>query len=172
MTHPLVLQLRFTRNEFRRGLEGVTDDEARRRLMPMNCISWIVGHLAWQEQRYWLTRAQGKIVVPDLNDLTGYGKPASTPPLDQMWTAWRTVTEAADPYLESLTSELLTTHMMVNGKQHPESIGSMLRRVTYHYWYHTGEAQAIRQMLGHTNLPEFVGDIHDEAPYVPENPSA
>jgi len=27
----------------------------------------------------------------------------------------------------------------------------------------------VRQMLGHTNLPEFVGDIHDEAPYVPEN---
>jgi hypothetical protein len=44
----------------------------------------------------------------------------------------------------------------------------MLRRVTYHYWYHTGESQAIRQLLGHKNLPEFVGAIHDQAPYVRE----
>ncbi len=35
-------------------------------------------------------------------------------------------------------------------------------------WYHLGESQAIRQMLGHTHLPIFVGAIHDEAPYIPE----
>ena len=33
----------------------------------------------------------------------------------------------------------------------------MLLRVTYHYWYHTGEAAAVRQLLGHVDLPEFVG---------------
>jgi len=38
----------------------------------------------------------------------------------------------------------------------------------YHYWYHTGENAASRQLLGHTNLPEFVGNIDDEAPYRPE----
>src|SRR5438105_8640056 len=37
MTHPLVQQLRFTRSEFKRGLDGVTDAEARQRFMPMNC---------------------------------------------------------------------------------------------------------------------------------------
>ena len=52
MPHPLVDQLRFTRNEFRRALVGLTDEEARRRFQPMNCISWNIGHLAWQEQRY------------------------------------------------------------------------------------------------------------------------
>jgi hypothetical protein len=44
----------------------------------------------------------------------------------------------------------------------------MLQRVIYHYWYHNGENQAIRQNLGHTNLPQFIGDIHSEAPYRPE----
>jgi hypothetical protein len=29
----------------------------------------------------------------------------------------------------------------------------------YHYWYHLGEAHAIRQMLGHQDLPQFVGDM-------------
>jgi hypothetical protein len=42
-----------------------------------------------------------------------------------------------------------------------------LRRVTYHYWFHLGESQAIRQMLGHRDLPAFVGDINS-APYAPE----
>ena len=59
MAHPLVEQLRFARSEFMRGIDGVSDDAARRRLGPMNCISWNVGHLAWQEQRYWLTRVSG-----------------------------------------------------------------------------------------------------------------
>jgi len=60
MTHPLVTQLRFTRSEFVRGLEGVSDAEARRRFEPMNCIGWIVGHLANQENRYWVMYAQGE----------------------------------------------------------------------------------------------------------------
>jgi hypothetical protein len=32
---------------------------------------------------------------------------------------------------------------------------------------HPLEGLAVRQMLGHTNLPEFVGNIDDEAPYRP-----
>jgi hypothetical protein len=61
MPHPLVDQLRFTRSEFQRGLAGLTDEETRRRFGPMNCIAWNVGHLAWQEQRYWLEGGQGRI---------------------------------------------------------------------------------------------------------------
>ena len=54
MPHPLVDQLRFTRSEFRRGLAKVTAAESVHRFLPMNCMSWNVGHLAWQEQRYFL----------------------------------------------------------------------------------------------------------------------
>ena len=169
MTHPLITQVRFTRSEFMRGLVGVTDEEARQHFGPMNCISWIIGHLAWQEQLYWLTRAQGQILVPELNELTANGAPQSTPPLDDMWQAWHTILKACDPYLESLTTETLTTFPIVNGKPHRESIGTMLLRMTYHYWYHLGESQAIRQMLGHTDLPSFVGAIGAEAPYVAES---
>lgn len=168
MPHPLVVQLRFARSEFQRGLLGVTDEEARKRFMPMNCISWMIGHLANQENRYWLRFAQGQDAAPHLDSLVGSGQPASTPPLADMWAAWETVTTGADPYLDTLTTEMLTTYMTVNGKPARESIGSMLRRNTYHYWYHLGEGMAVRQMLGHTGLPEFVGAIHDEAPYVAE----
>ena len=36
------------------------------------------------------------------------------------------------------------------------------------YWFHNGEANAIWQLLGHQNVPEFVGEIAKEAPYRPE----
>jgi hypothetical protein len=40
--------------------------------------------------------------------------------------------------------------------------------VIYHYWFHVGEIISIRQILGHRDVPEFVGDIDGEAPYRPE----
>jgi hypothetical protein len=84
-----------------------------------------------------------------------------------MWQAWRTVTQAADEYLGALTVKDLTGHLSWQGRRRPESIGTMLLRNTYHYWFHTGEAHAIRQMLGHRDLPEFVG-VMSEAAYQPE----
>lgn len=41
----------------------------------------------------------------------------------------------------------------------------MLQRTIYPHWYHTGENRAIRQMLRHTGLPEFVGKTDAEGPY-------
>lgn len=167
MVHPLVTQLRFTRGELVRCLEGVSDVDARRRFEPMNCMSWIVGHLANQENGYWVLVAPGETLVPNLNQLVGYGKPASTPPLEEMWDAWRTITSAADRYLDTLTPELLQTHLEWKGRRLPESIGTMLLRNIYHYWFHIGEAYAVRQLLGHSDLPEFVGDM-SVALYRPE----
>jgi uncharacterized damage-inducible protein DinB len=165
--HPLVTQLKFTRSEFARIFAGVSEADAARRFEPMNCLAWIAGHLANQEQRYWLQRSQGRILYPDLNDLVGYGKPASTPSLKEMLAAWKEITAAADDYLNTLTPEIMDTFPVWNGKQIDEKIGTLLLRNTYHYWYHTGEAAAIRQMLGHTRLPEYVGDIA-KAQYRPE----
>lgn len=162
MPHFLVAQLRFTRSEFVRGLEGVTPEEAARHFEPMNSISWIVGHLAWQGQTYWLERSQGKILVPELQAVA-YGQPQSTPPLEEMWVAWHSVTQAADAYLDTLTSEILLTTWTTPNAPTNENLGTRLLRMIYHYWYHLGESQAIRQLLGHTDLPGFVGYI--SAPY-------
>lgn len=159
MTHRLVTQLRFARSEFRRCLEGVTAEEAVTRLKPMNCISWIVGHLAVQEQAYWVLFAQGKALYPDLYGLVGYGSPPSTPPLAEMWSAWHEITAAADEYLDGLAEDTLGTFLEYRGEPRPENVGTLILRNTYHYWYHTGEAHAIRQMLGHQDLPQFVGDF-------------
>ncbi len=165
--HPLVAQLRFARSEFLRCLEGVSVEDAIRRLEPMNCISWIVGHLADQEHRYWVVWPQNMDLAPGLHELVGYGMPASTPPLHEMWTIWRTVTQSADRFLGTLTTSKLQTHLEREGRRVDENIGTLLQRNLYHYWFHTGEAHAIRQLLGHRNLPQFVGDM-SRAPYRPE----
>ena len=165
--HLLVAQLRFSRSEFVRCLEGVSAEDALKRLMPMNCISWMVGHLANQEHRYWVIFAQQKNVVPELYELVGFGKPASTPALSDMWAAWRKVTAEADTFLDTLTPEKLQGYLVRDGKPVDENIGTLLMRNIYHYWYHTGEASSIRQMLGHEHVPEFVGNINTAA-YRPE----
>lgn len=168
MTHPLVTQLRFARSEFVRCLEGLSDDDAQKRLLPMNSISWMIGHLANQEQFYWVYLAQGKAVAPDLNEIVGYGRPATTPPLPEMWQTWHAITAAADEFLDALTADQLTTYMVQGETKARETTGTMLLRNIYHYWFHTGEAHAVRQQLGHPDLPQFVGSM-ETAVYRPES---
>lgn len=153
----LVNQLRFARHEFQRCIADVSEEDAVKRPLSMNCISWMVGHLAVQENSYWVYHGLGEILHPDLRDLTGAGRPASTPPLAGMQAAWKEITERADLFLDKLTPARLEEYYIIEGKKIGENIGSLLQRNIYHYWFHTGEVHAVRQMLGHTDLPQFVG---------------
>jgi hypothetical protein len=166
MPHPLVDQLRFTRSEWLRALDGVPDADGLRRLEPMNSIGWMVFHLAWHEQLNFVTRLQGRTPVPEANELARTGGPASTPPLGEAIAAWRTITAAADPALDGLDTEALEAAMP--NAPTPRTIGSTVQRVIYHYWSHIGEIIAMRQVLGHADVPEFVGDLDGLAPYRPE----
>ena len=167
MAHPMVAQLRFTRSEFQRCLEGLSSPDAHIRLGQMNCISWTVGHLAAHENQIFVYLAQDKVIYPNLRKIVGYGSPPSAPRLDEMWAAWRDITAEADVWLDTLTAESLQRHFHWKGKPLEESIGSMLHRVIYHYWFHLGEAHATRQMLGNRPLPDFVAPVHKTAPYTP-----
>ncbi len=181
MAHPLVTQLHFARSEFVRCLEGISDEDSRNRLLPMNCISWMVGHLAAQEQDYFVFFPKGKVPHPQLNISHGYGQPATTPPLADMWQVWDDIIAAADTFLDTVTADQLETQLEQSTKalddalfvygqankimlgqksvQSVENIGTRILRTIYHYFFHTGEAHAIRQQLGHPNLPYFVGDM-------------
>ncbi len=186
MTHSIVTRLRFARNEFVRCLEGVSEEDAIKRLLPMNCISWMVGHLASQEQFYFEFFSKGTVTHPYLTQLVGFGRPASTPPFSEMWKVWHDITAAVDPFLDTITEDMFKTHIIQkNGSKENgyeaaifgtpskraletgevrsrENIGTMLLRTTYHYFFHTGEAHAVRQQLGHPDLPFFVrGDMPD-----------
>ncbi len=185
MAHPLVTQLRFARSEFKRCLEGISDEDSRNRLLPMNCISWMVGHLAAREQYYFVFFTQDEVPHPQLNKLVGFGRPASTPRLADMWQAWHDITAEADTFLDTITTEQLPTEleqdpkaledslfgtaseevlkkiMARNSVRSGENLGTKILRTTYHYFFHTGEAHAVRQQLGHPDLPYFVGNMPD-----------
>ena len=152
-------QLRFTRSEFQKGFTGVNnEEESRRRFMPINSIAWIVGHLAWHEQHYWLERAQGIIPFPQLEEIAAFGKPPADVSLKEMVDLWEAVIKASEDYLIKITSDDLLKKLIVNGKEVTANIGTMMTRIIYHYWYHTGEMQAIRQLLGHQDLPSYIGN--------------
>ena len=155
----IINQLKFTRGEFRKGFTGVSEEEGARRFMPINSIGWMVGHLAWHEQLYWLTRLQGITPIPELNELASFGGDASQPSLKLMIAYWEQIVAEVDPFLEKLTPADLSPNVVTrSGKKYPINKGTLISRVIYHYWYHTGEMQAVRQLLGHKGLPDFVSD--------------
>jgi hypothetical protein len=167
--HPLVEQLRFARLEWLRALRGVSAKDATVHRGPMNCISWIVGHLAWQEQRYLLLRPQGIMLRADIQRDFTTGGPMSTPALKDTLAAWKQITHAADPFLDKLTTRALLRDLpLVEGKHSGQTQGDAIRRMTYHYWFHIGEIMAIRQMLGQKRLPQYVGALEQKAPYGPD----
>ena len=168
MAHPVVEQLRFTRGEWRRGLTRLTEKEGARHFGPMNSIGWIVGHLAWHEQRVLLYRPQGIMLAPELQKEFYSGARLSTPSLAKMLRHWRNVTKASEPFLDSLSTKELLKDLPINGKSVGQTQGDAIRRMTYHYWFHIGEILAIRQQLGEKGLPEYVGSIEAKAPYRPE----
>ena len=137
MIHPLVAQLYFTRDEWQRGIDGVSPADAIKHIGAMNSISWLIGHMAWQEQKYWLELAQGKKPFPDLVARFAAGAPKNSPPLNEVVKIWFEVTRLTRPYLDRLTTADLEAELLRHGKPVGQSLGSAMLRLIYHYWHHT-----------------------------------
>lgn len=71
----------------------------------------------------------------------------------------------AEPFLEGLTTDDLDRPLAHDRRVPAPSTGSQLQYITYHYWSHIGEVSAIRQILGHRNLAEYVNDFTPAAEY-------
>ena len=84
-----------------------------------------------------------------------------------MLSAWDKVITATDAWLDAVTAEILLTDVTRSGGSGRVAYGDLMLRNIYHYWYHTGENAGIRQALGHSKLPDFVGDFEEHAPYRP-----
>ena len=115
-----------------------------------------------------LWRPQGILLFPELQQEFAVGAPMSTPSLAVVRKAWDKVTKASDPFLDSLTTKELLRDLPLDGKRTGQTRADAIRRTTFHYWFHIGEIQAIRQMLDHQRLPQYVGNLEGKAPYRPD----
>lgn len=155
--HTLVDMHYLTRKEFERNLRGLNDEDAQKRIEPMNCISWIVAHVASQYQAFFVDWPQGK-ELDSRYKAFATGNPTSRPTLEEAMTLWQDVCKNADVWLQAATGQSLqeksafTLYVDENG-------GTLLVRSTFHTWCHLGEISAIRQILGH-RPPEFVNMHH------------
>ncbi len=147
MAHFIVTQIQFAKESWLRGLKDVTPEDAKKRFGESNCISWMVGHMAQFDQMAWLDTP-----VADLETFA-WGRPASTPELSDVLDAWHTVNIEVNHVLNTFTE----ADMQRPSRFTEENCATMLQRQTWHYWYHLGEMQAIRQMMGHQGLPQYVG---------------
>jgi uncharacterized damage-inducible protein DinB len=169
MPHPLILQLRFTRSEFARAFKGVTEEEAVQRPHGLNAIGWAVAHLTWQEQKYFLHYGQAELPYPDVDRVCRPGAPASTPTLEEAQRVWREVTRRADPWLDDLdVAAMAAPYRKQDGSHGARIVGDLVQRTIYHYWFHLGQVVAVRRLLGHEKVPQFVGSIDQQASYVAE----
>jgi len=151
--HTLVQLQQLTRKEFERGLLGLTDEDARKQIKPMNCISWIIGHLANQQHAFFVAWPQGKEIDPRYKAF-GFGSPASQPPLDEVMALWQTSCNEADVWLHAITEDSLQEKSALTSSE-GENGGTLLVRNIFHTWCHIGEISSIRQILGH-RPPQFV----------------
>ena len=143
----------FTVEEFRRGLDGLTGEEALFRPEKadgtrMNAISWSVQHIA----DHWLNVARSARGLP----LESHAPPSGgSPPeyaaalalFDQATGDLGWIAEASD-------EAMLQPWRSAGG----ESVAMFLARAVQHSWFHIGEINAVRQLLGHPEI-SFVGDL-------------
>ncbi len=151
MYQPIQLA-RFSLAEFERGLEGLTDAEARARMTKadgteMNAISWTVGHIT----RHWLQRP------PELARYASGSTEPAAPPLADVRPLIGQARAFAEQWISGATDDLMLEVTTANGAR-GENEGTSLMRTILHTWFHTGEINAIRQMLGHKEIV-FVGTM-------------
>lgn len=150
MTYRPIDLVRFALSEFERGLEGLSDEDARKRLTKadgseMNAISWTVAHIAG----HWLNRPER------LMRYASGSKNAEPPSLEDALTFLAEAKGFTESWLPDATDEFLASQPE---RLRGESIGTGVMRAVLHTWFHTGEINAVRQMLGHGEIG-FVGQM-------------
>jgi hypothetical protein len=142
----------FTTDEVERGLEALTESDATVRVKKadgssMNAISWTVAHIAG----HWLHR-------PEHLARFAFQSADSTPPSLAEAINWlREGRSFTEQWLGRATPELMA-RIPPGNVTGGESVGTALLRATLHTWFHTGEINAVRQMLGHREIP-YVGQM-------------
>jgi len=148
--HHLGAVLSVRRKEFLCALEG------------LNCIGWIVAHVAWQESFFWQECGQGQLVPQRLRAFAT-GRRGFVPDYGEVLGDCDEIARATERFLRNLDQQALKRHFIhqnakVRDLVAEENAGTLLTRCIMHYWSHIGEIACIRSLLGH-KAPQFVGGL-------------
>lgn len=150
----------FSFSEFERGLEGISDEDARVRMKKadgteMNAISWSVRHIAG----HWLAvaaYASGEEYASRLDRFFGPEADPTPPPLSEA-LGLLAEAQASIQWIGKADDGLLAeTREGLQGSATHGNVGTAIMKVVLHTWHHIGEINAVRQMLGHPTI-SFVG---------------
>ena len=140
----------------------------------LNAGSWVVAHVAQQQEAYWCTGAQG--LEPDewLAALdVGFGSEASVPDYHEALEAFARVRARSIPYLRSLRDEDLDAVMEPSGDSGgAPTVGDLLVRAVGHVFVHTGELATIASLVGAPDLGAPGRLTHSTAPPVARDSTA
>jgi hypothetical protein len=173
MYHPVQLAS-FALMQFQHGLQGLTNEEAQLRMSKadgteMNSISWTIGHISWQWIRLATRVALAKgekdgsdDPFPMLRERARQFRSGSddpTPPsLAEALSLLQDATEVSK-WLADVDDAIMSTVRWGDDPRDggavrgaPEVLGTSAIRNTLHTWFHIGEINAVRQMLGHSEI--------------------
>ena len=132
----------------------------------LNAGSWIVAHVAQQQDAYWCTGAQG--LEPDawLAGLeVGFGSEPSVPDYREALDAFARIRARAIPYLRTLRDEDLdAVTEPSDGSGRAQTVGDLLVRAVAHVFVHTGELATIASLVGAPDLGAPGRLTHSTAP--------
>jgi hypothetical protein len=122
----------------------------------MNAVSWTVQHIG----AHW---SSARLVALGLPFENRNPPRDGTPPTREQALAVFDASTADLSWIDSAGDErMLVTFPQANN----ESAGTFLARAIFHTWFHTGEINAIRQMLGHPPI-DFVGPLDGRLKWLP-----
>jgi uncharacterized damage-inducible protein DinB len=132
-------------------LDGVSDDEARRRLQGGgNSIAFLAAHLT--DTRHFITARLGR---PLPNPLAPYLADAKTiddiqawPPLEQIRDAWRAIAEHLAATLDGLGAEELARENVHRFPLTDSTALGFLAFLAQHDSYHVGQTAFLRRQIG------------------------
>jgi hypothetical protein len=153
MAKPLLIVrlLLDARDEFRRVAEAVPNPGRGGAIGRLNPGSFIVAHIASQDDRVWNVGAQGLKGDPWMRDANaGHGAPRSTPDYAEALAALDRAFARSTTFLEGLDEAELERPLSsgVPGR----TVGAQLARSIGHTWAHAGELSALASLVGAADL--------------------
>lgn len=146
MTHALIGQFLLTNDQVKKYYLDLSDDDIKAVFKPINCIGWLIGHMALGNYQFLFKNIGNDI--PEDAKLYGNGQPHSTPDRDLIINMWEDSADNLKNWIINVSDDDLINNMTGKMKDEKVNLGTDLSRMMFHTWNHLGEIASVRQLLG------------------------